>query len=366
MIRSGEERAMHRRAFLKSTGAAAASATAGVSAISPAAAESVVAPHARSHKLRLAFAWADDIAGPGEQAVRLARRIERATAGRLELVTTTPVRGIEALAASEADLVHGTELRRVDADAAFGFFGGLPGAAGLAPHDLDAWIGVGGGQELWDDLAGAFGAKPLLVGHLGERPALWSTAPIESLADLAGCRVHALGLAHDVLRGAGAEPVALPEERIAEALARGDIAAAECGGALASLALGVPRVAKHVAGFSLSPAGTALSLAVRRGVWDDLGASDQTIIAACAAEELRLSLAETRAHEALVRTTLAARYGVRFAPPDPGSAAAIARLADAVVADLAGRDDRTARISASYMAFRTSIGVDPASGPPTS
>lgn len=360
---------MHRRAFLKSTGAAAASATAGVSAISPAAADTAVAPHACSHKrrLRLALAWADDIAGPGEQAVRLARRIERATDGRLELrVTTTPARGIEALAADAADLVHGTELRHVDAQAAFGFFGGLPGAAGLAPHDLDAWIGVGGGQELWDDLAGAFGIKPLLVGHLGERPALWSAAPIEGLADLAGRRVHALGLAQDVLRGAGAEPVALPEERIAEALARGDIAAAECGGALASLALGVPRVAKHVAGFSLSSAGTALSLAIRRGVWDDLGASDQTIITACTAEALRLSLAETRAHEALVRTTLAARYGVRFARPNPSAAAAIARLADAVVADLAGRDDRAARISASYMAFRTAIGVGPAAGGPTS
>jgi hypothetical protein len=67
-----------------------------------------------------------------------------------------------------------------------------------------------------------------------------------------------------------------------------------------------------------------------------------------------------------VRTTLAARYDVRFARPNPSAAAAIARLADAVVADLAGRDDRAARISASYMAFRTAIGVVPASGAPTS
>ena len=186
------------------------------------------------------------------------------------------------------------------------------------------------------------------------------------LADLAGCRVHALGLAQDVLRGAGAEPVALPEERIADALARGDIAAAECGGALASLALGVPRVAKHVAGFSLSPAGTALSLAIRRGVWDDLGASDRR--SSQRAPPRRCGSAWPR--RARTRPSCAPRWSPATASasrrPDPSAAAAIARLADAVVADLAGRDDRTARISASYMAFRTAIGVDPASGGPTS
>jgi TRAP-type mannitol/chloroaromatic compound transport system substrate-binding protein len=357
---------MHRRAFLRSTGAAAASAAVAANAgamgdagAAPGAGE-VAAPHVapRTRRLRLAFAWRDDIAGAGEQAVRLARRIERATDGRLA-VTLARTQGdaFAAVAADAADLVHGTELHHVARHPAFAFFGGLPGAAGLAPHDLAAWIAVGGGQALWDDLAGAYGVKPLLVGHLGERPALWSTAPISRLADVAGQRVHALGLAQDVVRAAGAEPVALPADEIAAALAAGEIAAAEWGGALASLAIGVPRTAKHVAGFSLSCAGTALSLAIRVDLWDDLDPADQTVIAAAAAQELQLGLAEARAHERVVRAALASHHGIRFAPANSDGAHAIARLADAVVADASGRDDRAARINASYMGFRDAIGV---------
>jgi TRAP-type mannitol/chloroaromatic compound transport system substrate-binding protein len=348
---------MHRRAFLRSTGAAAASAA--VAANAAAASTEIAAPHVASkvRKLRLALAWRDDTAGAGEQAVRLARRIERATDGRLAVtLVRTQADVFAAVVADEADLVHGTELHHVARHPAFAFFGGLPGTAGLAPHDLAAWIAVGGGQALWGDLAAGFGLKPLLVGHLGERPALWSTAPISQPADLAGQRVHALGLAQDVLRAAGAEPVALPADEIADALARGEIAAAEWGSALASLSIGMPRTAKHVAGFSLSCAGTALSLAIRTELWDDFGSADQAVIAAAAAQELQLGLAEARAHERVVRTALASHHGIRFAPTNSDGAHAIARLADAVVADAAGRDDRAARINASYMGFRDAIG----------
>lgn len=350
---------MHRRAFLRSTGAAAATAAAAAAnaAAAPSANE-IAAPHVAStvRQLKLAMAWRDDVAGAGEQAVRLGRRIERAADGRLVISLTRPrPDASEVMAAGEADLVHGTELHHVARHRAFAFFGGLPGPAGLAPYDLAAWMAVGAGQPLWDDLAAGFGFKALLVGHLGEKPALWSTAPISQLDDLTGRRVHALGLAQDVLRAAGAEPVALPADEIADALARGEIAAAEWGGALASLAIGVPRTAKHVAGFSLSFAGTALSLAIRAELWDELGPAVQTVIAAAAAQELQLSLAEGRAHEHVVRRALAAHHDVRFAPANYGAANDVARLADVVVADAAGHDDRAARISASYMGFRDAV-----------
>src|SRR5512145_2558247 len=98
---------MHRRAFLTSTGAAAASAAVAANAAASPSASEIAAPHpaSRARRLRLALAWRDDVAGAGEQAVRLARRIERATDGRLAIILTRPRDdAFAAVAANEADL----------------------------------------------------------------------------------------------------------------------------------------------------------------------------------------------------------------------------------------------------------------------
>ncbi len=182
--------------------------------------------------------------------------------------------------------------------------------------------------------------------------------PITSVGDLAGQRLHARGLARDVVRALGAEPVTLPARGLPKALASGDIFAAEWGGVLASSAIGIAQVAEHHTAFGVTRYGSALSLGLAKSLWDSLPVADRAIFAACAAEEHRTSLAEARGHEMIMRTALRAN-GLGFSNLPEDVADAIERVADAVVAHVAGVDARAGRINASYMAFKSATGTGP-------
>ncbi len=351
---------MDRREFLITTGAAAAA----TASATPAAAErppetAPAAPAVRSgaRMLRLAMPWPDNGRGFGDSARRLLRRIETASGGRYGFSVVEAARsGREAVGSGEADLHHGIEPDHADAHRAFAYFGGLPGHLGMEPHDFAAWIEVGGGQALWDDLAAALGYKPLLAGHTGHMHGLWSLRPITSLADIAGQRLHVRGLSRDVVRALGAEPATLPVRDIPEALGSGAVFAAEWGGLIASSAAGIAGVAKHHTAAGITQHGGAIALGISKALWDGLSAADQTLFTACAAEEHRTSLAEARGHEMIMRSALRTN-GLSFSSRPSDVADAIERVSDAVVAHVAGTDARAARINASYMAFRAAIGA---------
>ncbi|HML44697.1 MAG TPA: hypothetical protein PKE13_17475 [Hyphomicrobium zavarzinii] len=343
---------MDRREFLITSGGAA------VAAASPAVAqaEQAASPPAErltggASLLRLSMPWADTPQGPADSARRLAARIEAMTAGRFRIEIAAGPGGLQ----EEADLVHGTAHDFSRLHPAFAYFAGLPGAAGLCAGDLAHWMTVGGGQMLWDDLAAQHGWKPLLAGHSGGTPALWSRDPIIGLADLSGRRVAAMGLGADVARALGAEGHDLVPERVAASLQEGSLDAAEVGGPVTSLASGVARSARYATGHGLNGHGTALSLSIRLSVWNGLSEADRAIFAAAAGEEYQASLAEARVHDRLAQRVLESSFGVRFAPWPAEIAEALDRVAEATIAHVAGFDADAARIDQSYMAFRSAV-----------
>ncbi len=352
---------MDRREFLKSTGAAAAAAAAATAAVaqpstaSPAAPESVAAPALASgiKELRLAISWPDGVAGPADQGHRLGQRLAAMSGGRYRIAFLPGIdNGLAAVRAGNADLYYASEHDHLGAHRALAYFAGLPGERGIAARQLSAWMLVGGGQQLWDELAAELGVKAMLAGHTGERPCFLASRRLSDMGELTGEKVAVAGLARDVVRGFGLEPVALPPARIAEALAGGELLAAECGGAIASHALGLLRAARHCVGVSVNRHGSAVALGLRRSLWDGLPASDQAMFAAAAAAEYELALAEEEAHR-------------RFLYPEPGAdktwplagelSRAIRRVADAVVAHVAGSDAHAQRINAGYGAFRRAL-----------
>lgn len=344
---------MDRREFLVTGGGAAvvAAATGTAAAADPQNPPGDGALASSATVLRMAMPWADAPNGAADSARRLARRFEVMTGGRYRIELLAG----QVAAPADADLLHGSAHDFADRHRAFSYFAGLPGSAGLTAQDLAHWVSVGGGQMLWDDLAAEAGWKPFLAGHSGEAPPLWSPTPITRLADLAGRRIAAAGLAQDVVRGLGAEAVDVLPHQVAEALKDGRADAAEAGGLLTSLMSGAPKVARYATGSGFNGRGTALSLNVRLSVWDSLPDADRAVLAAAAAEEFQLALAEARAHEAIARRTLESSFGVTFAAWPTEIAEALDRVAEATIAHVAGQDATAARIDQSYMAFRAAL-----------
>ena len=349
---------MDRREFLRTTGAAAA-ATTTVAAVAADVAlpkttrrsDEIAAPALNSgmQNLRLAVAWPDAVAGPADQAQRLAQRIATMSAGRFRIAVVPDIAdGFDAVRAGNADLYYASEHDHLDAHRALAYFAGLPGEQGIAPRHLIAWMLVGGGQDLWDDLAADFGVKAMLAGHCGES-CFVAARRVEHMRELAGEKVAVMGLARDVMRGFGLEPVAVDLAHLPALLERGEILAAECGGAITTHALGLLPVAPYSVGTAVNRQGAALSLGVRRALWEALSAGDQAIFAAAAAAETQLALAEEETHRRLLRPQSRPQS---IWPLAQELERAIARIADAVVAHVAATDAFAARINASYVAFR--------------
>ncbi|HEX2840219.1 hypothetical protein [Hyphomicrobium sp.] len=342
---------MDRREFLITSGGAAVAATSAVAAHATEPGEaSQTARETGARVLRLSMPWADTPQGPADSVRRLVRRFEIMTEGRYRIEISSQAQDV----AADADLVHGTAHDFAGLHPAFAYFAGLPGSSGLGAQDFAHWIAVGGGQMLWDDLAGQHGWKPLLVGHSGEAPPLWSRQAIGGLGDLAGQRISAPGLGADVARALGAEAIPVAPDDIAAAIQDGRIFAAETG-LLTALAGGVARSAHFATGTGLNGRGTALSLTVRLSVWESLPEHDRAILTAAAMEEYQASLAEGRAHEHVACRALAATFGITFAPWPSDVAEAIDRVAEATIAHVAGQDALAARIDQSYMAFRSAL-----------
>jgi TRAP-type mannitol/chloroaromatic compound transport system substrate-binding protein len=339
---------MDRRGFLKTTGAAAVAA--GTTAAPVRAADDVlprppIRPGART--LLIASQWAIE---PGSAPERLARRIETATDGRYRI----DIRHGE----TEAELSYGGAGRHASVHPAFAFFAGLPFEQGLDASAQYAWLAVGGGEMLWDELASGFGFKPLLAGHTGPVAGVWTSARLEKPADLAKATLHVDGMAAEALRTLGATTVQLPAGELRGALASGRVQAAEWLGPLVLAAPDLQPLAQRLYEPGFHRGGTVLSLAVSRSVWDGLGAADRAIFEACAAQEYQLSLAEARAHTALAGQIGApAKWPVRLAWSDGIVEALDGALAE-VVERIAAMDASARRIHDSYQAFRHLLGKD--------
>jgi TRAP-type mannitol/chloroaromatic compound transport system substrate-binding protein len=339
------EALMDRRDFLKVGGAAA------VTAGSTGAATARPAPTILPGATELRFASPDLPDVPGLAPDRLARRIELATGGRYRIISETDT-GV-------ADLVFGSVNRRRDQHPAFAFFAGLPFGQGLDAASQQTWLAVGGGQMLWDELAGRLGFKPLMAGHTGQSGGLWASRRLETASDLSGASIHVDGLAADAVRALGAVPVNLAIGDIRAGLAEGRIDAAEL---LAPLVLAAPDLqplAQRLYSPGLNAGGAVLSLDVRREVWDGLSVTDQAILEACAAEAYMQGLAEAQAHDLMAaRIASTAKWPVKSALGAELSAS-LQRVAQQVLVELADYDADTRRIHDSYRHFRAMLGEPP-------
>ena len=342
-----------RRTFLTgATGLAASAAAAALPA--PAIGQGL-------REFSMVTTWPTDFPGLGTGANRLAHRIAEASGGRFTMTVhgggelVPALESFTAVANGAADFYHGTESYWQGRSKAFHFFSGIP--FGMTAAETNGWIAHGGGQGLWDELSAAFNIKPFLVGNIGGQLGGWFKTPVASLDDLKGRRMRMTGLGAEILRAVGANAVALPGGRIVAALNDGTIDAAEWAGPWLDLAAGLYAAAPYYTYPGFHEPGMALSVGMRRDIWDAMPAADQALIGAAMAAENSIATAEFEARNAAALATLTSRHGVELARLPNEVLNAIGVAAGDVVFDAGNSDGFARRVYESYIAHRhTAIG----------
>ncbi len=268
------------------------------------------------YRWRMVTSWPLNLPGPGVSARRLSERIAALSDGRLTVAVSAAGEIVPAFEVFDA---VGDGVAEMGHTAALFWQGKAPAAAfytavpfGLTPHEHNAWVMYGGGQDLWDRLYADFGIKPLMAGNTGMSMGGWFKSEINGPDDLRGLRFRMPGLGGEMYAAFGVVQVSLPPGDTLMALRLGTIDAAEFAGPASDLALGFHEGARFYYWPGLhEPNGTGECL-ISRTAWESLPADLQAVVATACEAENAAALAESEYRDQLALAQLVDEHGVQL------------------------------------------------------
>tara|TARA_R110002110_G_scaffold18471_6_gene77552 strand:+ start:375 stop:1502 length:1128 start_codon:yes stop_codon:yes gene_type:complete len=351
---------MDRRTFLSGATVAAASvATACGQGTQEASDERPAAPAVnrnRTRQLRMVTTWPANFPGLGTAADNVAAFVNEMSGGSLNIRVYAAgeivgaFEAFDAVSTGTADMYHAAEYYWQGKSPGFNFFTAVP--MGMTAQEIMAWCEFGGGQELWDELAGEFGVKSFQAGNSGHQMGGWFKREINTLEDFRGLRMRIPGLGGSVLRELGGAAVALSGGEIYPALQNGTIDATEWVGPWNDLAFGFYREAPYYYGPGFHEPGSCLGVGMNLGVWNSLESDHQAIIRAACRAANNQSLAEFQHQNAIALEVLQRDHGVQLRSFSDEIWSRVGEISEQVVADVANVDPLSRRIYESYMASR--------------
>ncbi|MGF1604743.1 MAG: TRAP transporter substrate-binding protein [Rhodothalassiaceae bacterium] len=309
--------------------------------------------------LKLVTTWPRNFPGLGTGAQRFADRLTAVTDGRLKVTLyaagelVPAFECFDAVAQGKADMYHAAEYYWQGKSPAFNFFTAVP--FGMIASEYNAWMRFGGGQEVWDQTARRFNIKGMPCGSTGVQMGGWFKRPIRTLEDFQGLKIRMPGLGGEMMARVGATPVTKSGGELYQALDQGNIDATEWVGPWNDMAFGFHRIARYYYWPGVHEPGSCLGVGINLDLWEDFSPAERAAVAAAAAAENDIMLAEFNMENARALGRLLRDPKVevtRF--PEP----VLKRLAEVgqqVLAEQAQGDAQTAEVYDSFLKARTQV-----------
>jgi len=327
-----------------------------------AAATTIAAPAIAQKRIEIAMVatWGRDFPGLGTGAQRFAQRLSDMTDGRMQVEYFAANERVKAfdsfdeVASGNAQMYHAADYYWKGKHPAWAYFTAVP--FGLVYTEINAWIRFGGGQELWDELAGEYDLKCLMCGNTGVQMGGWFRKEVNTVSDLKGLKFRMPGLGGDVLAKVGASPVSLSGGQIYENLISGAIDATEWVGPWNDSFYKFYEAAKYYYWPGMHEPGSMLSLGMNKKFWDGLSKSDQLIIEAAASMENDVMMAEYNAKNGEWLSKLINEQGVQLRQFSDEIFDSFGEAADEVFAEVVEHSDLARRVHESFVKTRSEVG----------
>ena len=328
-----------------------------------AAKEAMEAPAVVKDRVEMAMVttWPRDFPGLGTGAQRLAKRISDMSDGRIQVEyfaggeRVKPFDSFDEVASGNAQAYHAADYYWKGKHPGWAYFTAVP--FGLTYNEMNAWIRWGGGQELWDELAGSFGLKCVMAGNTGVQMGGWFRKEINSADDLKGLKMRIPGLGGDVMAKLGASPVSLPGSQIYENLVSGAIDATEWVGPWNDSFMKFYEAARYYYYPGMHEPGSMLSLGLNKSFWEGLSASDRVTIEAAASAENDIMMAEYNAKNGESLAKLISEQGVELRVFSDDTYDSFGEAAAEVMEEVRAHSDLVARIHDSFVKARAEVGA---------
>ncbi len=345
---------MKRRHLIKGLGAGAI--VAGLAACGQKQASTTSIDTQRVLRWKMVTTWPPNFPGAGVGASRLAKHIEKASNGRIQIKVygggelVPAYEAFDAVSSGTAQMAHGAAYYWKGKAAASQFFAAVP--FGMNAQEMNAWLYYGGGWDLWKELYAPFNLMPAPAGNTGTQMAGWFNKEINSLEDLQGLKMRIPGLGAEVLKRAGGTPVNVPGAEVFTALQTGNIDAAEWIGPYNDLAFGLHKAAKHYYYPGWHEPCATLEAIFNEQEFDSLPEDLQEIVLLSCRAANDDQLADYTAQNQRALRVLEEEHGIIPKPLPESVLRRLKQLSVEVLEELAAEDDMVARVYASYREFQ--------------
>ncbi|TLP47242.1 MULTISPECIES: TRAP transporter substrate-binding protein [Cohaesibacter] len=305
---------------------------------------------------KMPMSWPKQVPGVGVNGVRFAERVNKMSAGELEIKVfgagelVPPLEVFDAVSNGAAECGHATPYYWQGKDQSFHFFTGVP--FGLTQIEHIAWLQYGGGQALWERAYEPFGVTPLYAGSSGTQAGGWFAKEIKTLDDLKGLKMRIAGLGGEVLRRLGASVVMLPPTDIFSALQAGTIDAAEWVGPWNDLAFGLYKVVGNYYMPAFHELGPSLEVIVNTEKFNALPDHLQAIVREAALATSMDTMADFAYHNMMTLGPLLAKEGVKLRSLPDDITMALAKESAIVTKEIADTSPLAGEIYKSFVDFR--------------
>ena len=304
-------------------------------------------------RLTMTHTWPKNFPGLGTSPERIAKHINKATDGEIEIKVFAAgelVPAFEALDAASigvADMYNGAEYYFQGKNIGFNFFTSVP--FGMTANELNAWIDHGGGGKLWNKLSAQFNVISFQSANTGVQMGGWFNKEITNIDDLKGLKIRMPGLGGEVLRRVGSAAVAIPGGEIYPALQSGAIDATEWVGPWNDLAFAFYQVAKFYYWPGFHEPGAGLATGVNLDTWNSLTNTQREIFKNVFSHENTYTLAEFNHHNSIALNTLINKHGVQMRSFSKEIMNELKLKSSEVLEDVATKDPISNEIYLSFM-----------------
>ncbi len=264
---------MKRREFLHA---------AGIGLAATAIAKPAVAQSSPELKWRLTSSYPKSLDTLYGAAEVFAKAVAEATDNKFQIQVFAAgeiVPGLQALDAASSgtvEMCHTASYYYVGKDPTFTFGTALP--FGLNQRMTDAWMFIGGGMEMMNDLFRKYNVYGIPAGNTGAQMGGWFRKEIKEISDLNGLKFRIGGIAGRILAKVGVVAQQLAGGDIYPALEKGTLDAAEWVGPYDDEKLGFHKVAQFYYYPGWWEGGPMLHNMVNLAKWNELPKSYQSII----------------------------------------------------------------------------------------
>jgi TRAP-type mannitol/chloroaromatic compound transport system substrate-binding protein len=312
-------------------------------------------PFSETFSWNMVTSWPPGLPALGTGAENLARRIGRASGGRLEIKVFAGGELVPALEVFDA-VSRGTA--QMGHDASYYHRGKLPAAQyftavpfGQTANETNAWLYYGGGLELWRELYLPFNIVPFPAGQTGVQMAGWFNKKINSVGDLRGLKMRIPGIGGEVMQRAGATQVTVPASEVFTALQTGAIDAAEWVGPYNDVALGLHKAARYYYYPGWQEPGPMIECIVNKSAWESLPEDLQEIVATCC-QAINMDMqAEFNYGNAMALAQLVDDPNVEILQLPDDVLSLLHKLSLEIVDELSARDPWAKRLQESFYGF---------------